>query len=88
MNNRTFQISGGSFGGFETQVNLDLVEKNEDIIQYVINQLRQRLGNMFTLNEKLDEESSQYHIHGIEFGTILISEPNVIFYVCNHCENQ
>ena len=35
--------------------------------------------------KKLEKEKEKFHIHDCEFGSILISEKEVIFYVCSHC---
>ena len=85
VNNRKFTISGGLFSGFNTDIDLDTVESKEDLIFNVINNLQKYIKNMPFLVKKIKEESNNYHIHDIDFGSILISNPDTIFYVCNHC---
>ena len=85
VNFRKFAISGGLFSGFETMINLDLVDSNDDIISYVVTQIHKGIEFLPELCIKLTEEREKYHIHDVEFGNILISEPTAVFYVCNHC---
>ena len=83
-NLKKFIISGGLFNGFETLVDLEVVTSNNDIIQTVVNNLSITLQSMLSLQNALDGEKKNYHIHGINFQEILTSNDE-IFYVCNHC---
>ena len=85
VNNRTFSISGSIFGLYETVINLDLVNSNNDIIKIVLNRIREDIKNYPSLLEDLKKEGKKFHIHDKKFGNILISEPDEIFYICNHC---
>ena len=85
VNNREFHISGSIFGEYKTVINLDLVDSIDDILEIVINRIEEDMKNYPQILKKLDKEKEKFHIHGYEFGSILISEIDVIFYVCSHC---
>ena len=85
VNNREFQISGSIFGEYKTVINLDLVDSVDDIINVVINRIREDIKNYPQILRELNKEQEKFHIHDYEFGSILISEPEKIFYVCSHC---
>ena len=85
VNNREFHISGSIFGEYKTIINLDLVDSIDDILKLVVNRIKEDMKNYPQILKKLDKEKEKFHIHGYEFGSILISEIDVIFYVCSHC---
>jgi len=85
VNNREFQISGSIFGEYKTVINLDLVDSADDIINIVINRIKEDMKNYPQILRELNKEQEKFHIHDYEFGSILISEPEKIFYVCCHC---
>ena len=85
VNNREFHISGSIFGEYKTVINLDLVDSVDDILEIVINRIEEDMKNYPQILKKLDKEKEKFHINGYEFGSILISEIDVIFYVCSHC---
>ena len=85
VNNRKFSISGSIFGLYETVINLDLVNSNNDIIKIVLNRIRGDMKNYPSLLKELKKEEKKFHIHGEKFGNILISNPKRIFYICSHC---
>jgi hypothetical protein len=84
-NNRNFCVSGSIFGEFKTSINLDLTESNDDIIKIVINRIHNDIQNYPQLIKELDKKKETFHIHDINFGDILISDSEKIFYVCSHC---
>ncbi len=84
-NNRDFIISGSVFGEFKTSINLDLTDSNEEIVKLVINRIRNDIQNYPQLIKELDKEEEKFHIHDVNFGDILISDVDTVFYVCNHC---
>jgi len=84
-NNRDFIISGSVFGEFKTSINLDLTESNEEIVKVVINRIRNDIQKYPQLIKELDKEEEKFHIHDVNFGDILISDVDTVFYVCNHC---
>ena len=88
VNKRKFAISGGLFSGFETQIDLESTESKDDIIAKLYHTLENKFEKMTFLIRNLKKECSHYHIHDIEFGSILISKPTDIFYICNHCESK
>ena len=84
-NNRDFIVSGSVFGEFKTSINLDLTDSNEEIVKLVINRIRNDIQNYPQLIKELDKEEEKFHIHDVNFGDILISDVDTVFYVCNHC---
>jgi hypothetical protein len=85
VNYRKFEISDELFGGFSIQIDLDTVESLEDIVKYMIGKLSTALKttNLVMLVDKLEEK--YFHIHGFDFGHILLSDKSDTFYVCGHC---
>ena len=82
-NFKKFCISGGQFSGYETLVNLDYVNSNDEIIKAVIANLYKTIQNMRSLERELDKEKAKYHIHNKKFGEILLNDE--VFYICSHC---
>ena len=85
MSNRIFSISGSIFFHYQTIINLNLVDSNKDIINIVIKRIRQDVKNYPGLLLELKKEEKKFHIHDIEFGNILMSDPEQVFYICSHC---
>ena len=85
VNNRTFTISGSIFSQYETVINLDIVDSIDDIIKVVVNKIQNDIKNYPGLLKELKKEEKKFHIHDFNFGDILISDPERIFYVCSHC---
>ena len=63
VNNRKFSISGSIFGLYETVINLDLVNSNNDIIKIVLNRIRGDMKNYPSLLKELKKEEKKFHIH-------------------------
>jgi hypothetical protein len=84
-NNRQFCVSGSKFSQFSTIINLDLVDSIEDIINIVTNRIREDMKKYPQLLIELQKEIKKFHIHDVEFGNILVSNIDCIFYVCAHC---
>jgi hypothetical protein len=85
-NIRNFQISEKYLWGFTTQINLDEVDSIEQIIKIVLDRCKDFLknNNMLGLVDHLAMIRKEFHIHEYEFGNILLSKPDEIFYVCCH----
>ena len=85
VNTRTFQFSHALFWGFKREVDLDEVESLDDIYktmcEYLVKYLKKE--NLQILVEKLD--IAKLHIHDFTFEQILMSSPDVKFYICDHC---
>jgi predicted translin family RNA/ssDNA-binding protein len=83
-NFRTFIYSHNVFQGFTRKIDLDYVESIDDIIKKLHNELITYLQHekLKTLIRKVDIK--RLHIHDFTFGDILISEPEKVFYVCDH----
>jgi len=85
VNNREFHISGSIFGEYKTVINLDMVDSVDDILNIVINRIEEDMKNYPQILKELNKEKEKFHIHDYEFGTILISCKESIFYLCSHC---
>jgi len=78
-------ISGGTFWGYETYIDIDEITCIEDIIEKTINNLKEDLKklNLVDLSQSVDPRV--FHIHSTDFITVLGSKEDFIIYVCNHC---
>jgi len=85
VNNREFHISGSIFGEYKTIINLDMVDSVDDILKLVVNRIKEDMKNYPQMLKELNKEKEKFHIHDYEFGTILISGKESIFYICSHC---
>lgn len=86
VNNRTISISGSKFfNRYQTVVNLDLVNSNDDIIKVVLNRIKEDMKNYPSLLDALKKQEEKFRIHDTKFGDILMSDPDKIVYVCGHC---
>ena len=79
--NRKFRISEKTFGGYELNINLDYFDNKEDIIDYFIKKLRDKLieCKFNLLQEKLDKLmkiDNYFHIHDYQFGDLLLLDKN------------
>ena len=85
VNTRKFIISDELFSGFEMDIDLDCSESIIDIINTIKNELLSLLNNknLCVLSQKLKD--IDFHIHDHSFGDILLSEYDVIFFICSHC---
>ena len=81
---RTFCLSDDIFGGFKSTIDLMKIQSVEEIISQVFKELYTilKILNLNILCMKLND--SHFHIHGYTFDTICQSEPDSIFYICNH----
>ena len=55
VNNRTFSISGSIFSQYKTIVNLDLIDSKRDIINVVMNRIREDMKQYPDILHKLDK---------------------------------
>ena len=81
---RTFTLSCDTFGGFSKRIDINSCDSVDDIIQIIVNHLRNHLqqGNLECLVRQLEGIKPLYHIHDYQFGHILLSD--VSYYICNH----
>ena len=87
VNNRTISISGSKFfNRYQTVVNLDLVNSNDDIIKVVLNRIKEDMKNYPGLLDALKKEENTFHIHDTKFGDILLSDTDKMVFVCAHCD--
>tara|TARA_B100000787_G_scaffold4237_1_gene3172 strand:- start:74 stop:340 length:267 start_codon:yes stop_codon:yes gene_type:complete len=83
--NRTFIASSRLFSGFKVEIDIQYIDTLEDIVKIFVNELRKVLAinNLEALLEECVED--KFHIHSHTLPTILTSNKDEIFYVCNHC---
>jgi len=83
--NRTFIASSRLFSGFKVVIDIQYIDTLEDIVKIFVNELRKVLAinNLEALLEECVEY--KFHIHSHTLPTILTSNKDEIFYVCNHC---
>lgn len=85
VNLRKTQISGGLFSCYSTYIDIDEIDTLDDIIQLCISNLNKDLKKL-NLEELLNNlDPRVFHIHSVDITDILISDPEFIIYVCNHC---
>ena len=84
-NFRWFYISCDTFGGFKKLVDLDHMASLEDIVDYVKNELISTLTASYLVTLLNKVNNLTFHVHGVTFGEILLSNYDEIFYVCSHC---
>ena len=88
MNNenlRKFICSSKYFSGFNIMINLTEVETINDIIYIFKNNLMNILQN-YNFERLIERVNNcNFHIHSYTIEQILISSPNDIFYICDHC---
>ena len=84
VNNRLFQISDDLFTGFHVLVDLDEINNMNQIIDQIVNDLRNILKQhkLEILEMRLNKKN--FHIHDVTFEKILLSESNEVFWVCSH----
>ena len=82
---RKFILSDETFQGFELNLDLDFYDSTEEICAHMKQNLTGFLENCNLESLLKIAKELHLHIHDIEFGTILISEPHQVFWVCSHC---
>lgn len=86
---RKMSISCETFGGFSLDVDIALLNSKQEIINYVLDELKNTLemSSMTSLIEKLSQTKKLYHIHDYDIGYMLMNEKE--YYICNHnCNNS
>ena len=82
---RTFIASSELYSGFRVNIDIRYVNTLDDIVKIFLDEMKLVLkqNNFEVLLEKvLDKE---FHIHSHTLEDILPSNPDHIFYVCDHC---
>ena len=82
---RLFIVSSELFSNFEVEISLYKVSTIEDIITLFKDELSSVLkkNNLDNLVKKLNE--TNFHIHSYKIEDILTSNPEDVFYICDHC---
>lgn len=78
------EISCEFFGGFKTDIDLNYMESKKDICEQVKSSLitTLQMNNLESL--VIRAEKIKFHIHDLDFGQILMLEPNKKIWICNH----
>jgi hypothetical protein len=89
MNPRNVCISSPFFWGFTRTIDLQNVFEREDIVRFILNELRAFLvrENLQDLVERLEDRIrlQGFHIHGeFHIENLKQTKSNEIIYVCSH----
>jgi hypothetical protein len=89
MHIKRFCMSGSAFWGWHTDIDLDDMNGNEDIIRELKARMLIWIKNVELLTEQNDlyglrraVEDHKYHFHGMTFEELLLGEDSVI-YICH-----
>ena len=84
---RMFIASSELFSGFRVNIDIRYINTLDDIVKIFLDELKLVLkqNNFEILLEKIID--SEFHIHSHTLEDILTSNPDNIFYVCNHCKD-
>ena len=82
---RTFIASSELYSGFRVNIDIRYVNTLDDIVKIFLDEMKLVLkqNNFEVLLEKVVDK--EFHIHSHTLEDILTSNPDHIFYVCNHC---
>ena len=82
---RTFIASSELYSGFRVNIDIRYVNTLDDIVKIFLDEMKLVLkqNNFEVLLEKIVDK--EFHIHSYTLEDILTSNPDHIFYVCNHC---
>ncbi len=78
-------ISGGTFWGYESYVDIEEITCLDDIINKTISNLKKDLNNLKLVELSKNLDPRVFHIHSIDFMGVLISNTECVIYICNHC---
>ena len=82
---RTFIASSELYSGFRVNIDIRYINTLDDIVKIFLDEMKLVLkqNNFEVLLEKVVDK--EFHIHSYTLEDILTSNPDHIFYVCNHC---
>ena len=85
-NTRTFVASSELFSGFKVSIDIRYIDTLDNIVKIFLDELKLVLkqNNFEVLLEKIVDK--EFHIHSHTLEQILTSNPDEIFFVCNHCK--
>jgi len=83
---RTFVASSELFSGFRVSIDIRYIDTLDNIVKIFLDELKLVLkqNNFEVLLEKIVDK--EFHIHSHTLEQILTSNPDEIFFVCNHCK--
>ena len=83
---RTFIASSELYSGFRVNIDIRYINTLDDIVKIFLDELKLVLkqNNFEVLLEKVVDK--EFHIHSYTLEDVLTSNPDHIFYVCNHCK--
>lgn len=87
MKLRKFQISCPVFWGFNRYIDIEKYNNINDILSYFLNSCEEffKTNNLIDLYEFFKSIKNNYHIHDVDFNTLINSSNNDdIIYVCRH----
>ena len=82
---RIFEFSSDTFGVFRVFVNMDKMSSNTDILDYCVLNLLKTLSKYNLVQLVSIAKLRRFHMHNESFQKIKNSEPNQVFYICDHC---
>ena len=82
---KTFIASSELYSGFRVNIDIRYVNTLDDIVKIFLDEMKLVLkqNNFEVLLEKVVDK--EFHIHSHTLEDILTSNPDNVFYVCNHC---
>ena len=84
-NSRKFIASSDLFSGYEVIIDLNDCTSLDDIVNEFYENLYTCLS-YYKLNYLVDQvKLCRFHIHSYTLEDILLSDKDVLFYVCDHC---
>ena len=85
-NKRIFVASSELFSGFRVSIDIRYIDTLDNIVKIFLDELKLVLkqNNFEVLLEKIVDK--EFHIHSHTLEQILTSNPDEIFFVCNHCK--
>ena len=82
---RLFIASSELFSGFRVSIDIRYIDTLDNIVKIFLDEMKLVLkqNNFEVLLEKIVDK--EFHIHSHTLEDILTSNPDEIFFVCNHC---
>ena len=85
FNYRKFTASSELFQGYSTMIDLNKCDSIHDVVNIFVTRLHSTLveNNFVYLINNFNQ--SRFHAHGFTFEDIKNSDPDITFYLCDHC---
>ena len=82
---RTFEFSSDVFGGFRAYVDIRREGTLDDIVSSAVSQLCQSFQKLGLRELVRRVCQTQFHSHDVTMAGILVSPPEKVYYICDHC---